>query len=298
MIHAIVNENAGDAPPGEGRAAQVQQLCADADLEAKVLTPRDDETLEQVAQRALDAGAQTLVAVGGDGTIAALAGVCHDADARLGIIPSGTFNYFARAHGIPQDAARAIEVLKTAPVRDIALGRVGEQVFLNNVSVGLYPTILREREDVYGRFGRSRAAAYWSVIKALATRPKSLHLRITLDGTAHDMRTMLTFVAASAYQLREFHLDGTQALEDGGFAMLTAPQDTRAALLRAAWRITRGKAVNGPDYQMRQARDIVIAPRQSRILVACDGEKRQMDTPLHISRHARPLRLIAPREDK
>lgn len=297
MIHVIVNKHAGDETDGESRVAQLGQALDAAGLVADVVTPRNNESLSECAKRLLSDGAETLVAAGGDGTIAALAGPCHCAGARLGVIPMGTFNYFARAHGIPQVVDQAVENLARGPEQAVSLGTVNGRVFLNNVSIGLYPAILRVREDVYDRLGRSRPAAYWSVLKTLAKRPRSLRLRVRLDGVGHHLRTPLVFVAASAFQLEEFGLAGVEAPREDSFAILVAPRVLRRALLRTAWRLARGKAANGPDYDLFTADDITIKPQHSDVLVACDGEKMHMDTPLVIKRHATPLRLIAPKVD-
>jgi len=297
MMHVIVNRHAGDGADSDSRIAQLRLAVDSAGLVADVVTPKARESLSDCAERLLDQGAETLVAAGGDGTIAALAGPCHAAGARLGVIPMGTFNYFARAHGIPQNPDHAAENLARGPEQAVALGMVNGRVFLNNVSIGLYPSILRAREDVYDRFGRSRPAAYWSVLKTLARRPGSLRLAVELDGAEHRLRTPLAFVAASAYQLEEFDLAGVEAPREGSFAMLVAPRVRRRALLRTAWRLAWGKAAKGPDYDLYTADEITIQPEKPDVLVACDGEKMQMDTPLVIKRHATPLRLIAPKAD-
>jgi diacylglycerol kinase family enzyme len=297
MINVIVNKHAGDKPDGDSRVAQLRQALNEAGVDAKVETPKDDESLSDCADRILAYGADIIVAAGGDGTIAALAGPCHAAGARLGVIPLGTFNYFARAHGIPQKLDDAVQILAQQPEQSVALGTVNDRIFLNNVSIGLYPAILRAREDVYDRIGRSRAAAYWSVLKTLARRPKSLRLTVVMDGTEHQLRTPLAFIAASAYQLDEFALDGVDALSSGAFAILVAPKVRRRVLLRAAWRLAWGKAMKGPDYELFTAHRLSIQPEKSDVLVACDGEKISMRTPLVIRKHETPLRLIAPETD-
>ncbi len=295
-MKVVLNVHAGDGPEGDDRVQQLQQALKAHALDAQVEIPNDGESLTECAERLLYAGAQTLVAAGGDGTIAALAGPCHAAGAVLGVIPMGTFNYFARAHGIPEALDDAVKTLAHTSSRPVTLGRVNDRIFLNNASIGLYPTILRAREDVYARYGRSRFAAYWSVLKTLGRRPRSMRLDITLDGVDHQMSTPLAFVAASAYQLDEFGLDGLQDHRNGSFALLIAPQVTQSAMLRTAGRLAVGLAEKGPDYMLYTARDIVIRPRLAKILVACDGEKMQMDTPLRMRQDDRPLHLIAPQE--
>ncbi|MCK7495945.1 MAG: acylglycerol kinase family protein [Comamonadaceae bacterium] len=49
-----------------------------------------------------------VVAVGGDGTLNTVAQAAHAAGCAMGVVPQGTFNYFARTHGIPADPADAV----------------------------------------------------------------------------------------------------------------------------------------------------------------------------------------------
>ena len=217
MMYVVVNVHAGDSQKSDSRLDRLKQALRDQEIEAEVLTPRDGETLQDCAERAIEDGADTLVAAGGDGTIAALAGPCHRTNTKLGIVPMGTFNYFARAHGISQELDRAVALLAQRPERDVALGTVNGRIFLNNVSIGVYPTILQEREDIYDRYGRSRIAAYWSVLKALARRPQSLKLKLKLDGATENVSTPLAFVAASAFQLDQFDLKGRDVRGSAGY---------------------------------------------------------------------------------
>lgn len=297
MMYVVVNVHAGDSQKSDSRLDRLKQALRDQEIEAEVLTPRDGETLQDCAEGAIADGADTLVAAGGDGTIAALAGPCHRTNTKLGIVPMGTFNYFARAHGISQELDRAVALLAQRPERDVALGTVNGRIFLNNVSIGVYPTILQEREDIYDRYGRSRIAAYWSVLKALARRPQSLKLKLKLDGATENVSTPLAFVAASAFQLDQFDLKGRDVLAKNMFPMFVAPQVTSRALLKTAWRLSLGKAVKGPDYRLLTAKEIEITPEESPVLVACDGEKTHMESPLRIRWSDRPLQLIAPQND-
>ena len=65
------------------------------------------------ARRAMEQGATTVVAWGGDGTVMGVAATLVNSDASLGIVPGGTGNLLARNLGIPLDARRAIEVALT-----------------------------------------------------------------------------------------------------------------------------------------------------------------------------------------
>ena len=75
--------------------------------------------LAAVAHEAAAQAATTrtaVVAVGGDGTLNTVAQAAHAVGCAMGVVPQGTFNYFARTHGIAADPADAVrELLASTP---------------------------------------------------------------------------------------------------------------------------------------------------------------------------------------
>ena len=61
-----------------------------------------------------------LVAAGGDGTINTVAHEAVLAGCPFGVLPQGTFNYFGRTHGIPEDLAEAVYALLRARMRPVS----------------------------------------------------------------------------------------------------------------------------------------------------------------------------------
>ena len=180
--------------------------------------------------------------------------------------------------GGPRPARRA------HPARS-SLGEVNGHLFLNNVSIGIYPAILRAREDVYRRWGRRRIAAHWSVAKTFVAFQRPLHLTLTADGRTWKAKTPLLFAARSAYQLESFGLAGADCVAGGQFAVYVAPDMGRAGLFLEAMRLARGAMQEGRDFDLTCTESMTIASRSRHLTVACDGEKFRMRTPLTL-RHA------------
>lgn len=297
-ICVILNERSGDHPEGATRRGRLEELIRRAGLDAEIRSPEPDDDIDAFAARAIrESGCTLLVAAGGDGTIAAVATACHGADVPMGVIPQGTFNYFARGFGIPEDMDGAVGVLAEGRLRDVPLGEVNGEVFLNNASLGIYPLILKTREGVYNRWGRSRLAAYWSVILALSGFRRPLKLKVTLDGQTRHIRTPLVFVANSAYQLEQFSLDGADAVRAGQFVLFTSRGTSTMALVRAALRLATGAAQKGEEFDLATGRDILVETGKKRALVARDGEKALMRTPIRFRLRDRPLKVMVPARD-
>src|SRR5687767_2693071 len=89
----------------------------------------------QAALAAAEDGARTLAVAGGDGSVAAVAGVAMEHDLPLVVVPVGTLNHFARDLGL--DLARpidALEAIASTHERSVDVGRINGRPFINNVS--------------------------------------------------------------------------------------------------------------------------------------------------------------------
>lgn len=93
-------------------------MFASRALPVKVYAASDSA---QAARNAIRDGFRTLVAAGGDGTIAGVASVLVDSDATLGVLPVGTLNHFAKALQIPLDFEQAVEVIAAGRTEKIDL---------------------------------------------------------------------------------------------------------------------------------------------------------------------------------
>ena len=270
------------------------------DLAMKVLGPRAElchvkgRDIAETARQAVRDGCATVVAAGGDGTIMAVASALNGSDCALGVLPLGTFNFFARGYGIPEDPEGAAEVIAAGHARPIDLGAVNGRLFLNNASIGVYPAILKERETVYRRWGRRRIAAHWSVLKTFWRFRRPLKVEIEVDGETRRFRTPLVFAARSAFQLEHFGLQGADCIREGGFAVFVSPDEGRFGLLSDAVRLAVKQMRLGEDFELICADRLVINTNRRRQLVACDGEKFAMEGPLEFEMVRHAFRIIVP----
>ena len=256
------------------------------------------ENLSEVARRAVDDGYGTVIVAGGDGTISTVAGVLAGTGVRMGVIPAGTFNYFARGLGIPEDIEGALDVIETGVARPAQIGRINDKVFLNNASLGAYPAILDQREGIYRRWGRSRIAAHWSTVKALLTATRPQRMKVTVDGEVRRIKTPLVFIANSAYQLDEFELEGADSIRNGEFALFMAEDCGRWKMLLFAVKLAWRRMGAGRDMTLICGREIRIESAKSHLLIARDGEKERMKTPFVFKVEDDVLDVIVPGEGR
>lgn len=290
-ICLLVNQESGRVKRDPAALETVEETLGG---NAEVRRVGKGKMIEAAARRAIDEGFEVVVPVGGDGTIMTVAGVAADTESALGILPMGTFNFFARGLGIPDDPSEAAKILLTGHPRAFSIGEVNGRVFLNNASLGVYPKILRARETVYRRFGRRRIAAYWSVAKTFARFQRPLSLTLDTGSETARIRTPLLFVARSAFQLEEYELAGADCVENGRFAVFAAPDGNRRDLFLQAWRLIRRNMQPGEDFVLRCETEFTVDAARRKVLVACDGEKFLMRYPLSFRMRSDALKVITP----
>ncbi len=256
---------------------------------------RRGATIEAQARQALAEGFRTLVAAGGDGTICAVASaVAAEPEARLGVISLGTFNYFSRSLGLPDEIEAAVEVIVQGHERPLNIGSVNGRIFLNNASLGAYPAILETREGVYRSFGRSRVAAYWSVVIALIRRRGHFEAEVHRNGEIRSVKAAMIMCVSNPFQLAEMDLGGVEAARKGELVMLIAPQRGPLQMLGMAFGLLRGKLRRHQDYDLVTGTEFLIQPRRPRQKVARDGEWHRERGPFRFRMVPQALRVIVP----
>jgi diacylglycerol kinase family enzyme len=262
-------------------------------VDARVHLVRGGPELVTTAARAAAGDAHVVVAGGGDGTIGTVSKQLVGTGKTLGVLPLGTFNYFARNLRVPLELDAALALMATGEATPIDVGEVNGQVFLNNASIGLYPAVLAKRETIYRRFGRSQLLAYASAALALIKPPGLLNLMLTADGQLMSRRTPLVFIGTNAYQLESFAVSGGTCLRNGRLVLYVTRPLGPVGLLRLAGRALAGRLRGADEFEVLCAGEVTVALRRRRIGVAMDGEVKHLDAPLRFALRRGALSVIA-----
>ena len=170
---------------------------------------------EDPAELARAADADALGVAGGDGSLGAVAAVAIERDLPFVCVPFGTRNHFARDAGLDRDDPIGALAAFGGEERRVDVGRVGDRVFLNNVSLGAYARLVHVREH----HRRRRAALARLRALAISLRhPHGLHLRI--DGEPVSARVVL--VANNRYELGMLSLGSRERIDRGELALYVA----------------------------------------------------------------------------
>jgi diacylglycerol kinase family enzyme len=237
-----------------------------------------------------------LVAVaGGDGTMGCAAQArVESGGGALAILPLGTRNHLARELGIPLDLAGAAQVAVTGATARIDLARVNDVIFVNNVSVGFYPLLVRWREAEQRRgFPKWLATlpAGWAALRRL--RHHRMYLRT--DGAEKRVRTPILFVGNNRYTLDAGQVGRRAALDDGTLSVFAVAARSRLGLLWFALRILLGRADPERDFDaLGECRQLRVESRSGLIDLAIDGELVPMPPPLQFEVLPRALEVRVP----
>jgi diacylglycerol kinase family enzyme len=101
-----------------------------------------------MAQQAVLAGAELVIAAGGDGTLHAVASGVINTNSALGILPMGTMNNIARSLKIPEDIEQACEIIATGETSRIDVGKNNDSIFLEVAGAGLEAALFPAAEEL------------------------------------------------------------------------------------------------------------------------------------------------------
>lgn len=301
-LRFVVNGKAGSSDADATREA-IESTLRDAGRAGEVLFAAPGELARVAREAAAQALAEgsAVVAVGGDGTINTVAQAAHAAGCVMGVIPKGTFNYFAREHGAPLETPEALRWLLAAQPEPVQISAINEQVFLVNTSLGLYPDLLQDRETWKARFGRSRLVAFGAGMATLLRAQRRLKLSIEWAGQQREVRTLTLFVGNNRLQLEQLGLGNAEQPSEGAAArsqitaVILKPIGT-LAMLGLMLRGALGQLGEASGIERFACQSLVVKPSRllgrRQVKVAFDGEVGWMRSPLTIRVLPQPLWLL------
>jgi diacylglycerol kinase family enzyme len=247
-----------------------------------------------LARRAVHEGHEIVVAAGGDGTVNAVASQVAGSRSALGVLAMGTLNHFAQDAGIPLDVMDAAKVIAAGHRVAVDVGVVNGRVFVNNSSIGLYPTVVIRRENRRKRTGSGKwTALAWASFSVLRRHPM-MDVALHVDGQAAYHRTPLLFIGNNEYIVRGPDAGTRQALRDGKLSIYITRRHGRLGLIALFLRALFGSLREALDLEAFNAARVTIATRRSRVAVATDGEVSVMETPLEYQSRPGALQLVCP----
>jgi diacylglycerol kinase family enzyme len=291
----IINRGGGSF--GEDSADKLRPLFEGHGIEAKILAVEPGEINRHCTEAAEEAGVDTLVAAGGDGTISTAAAAVAGTRMKLGVLPLGTLNHFARDAGIPLDLEEAVAAIAGGRTRQVDIAEVNGRIFINNSAVGLYPELVKSREAQQRLFGRSKRLAMLVAGMRAFWRFSRRRLDIRIAGHEGSIVTPLLFVGNNRYTMSLMGLGQRDAIDRGELCLYAPLASGPLHFLSVALRAVLGREDRQDDFvALDGIREVEIDSPRVSLMVATDGEAERMDTPLRYKVRPGALTLIVPEE--
>jgi diacylglycerol kinase family enzyme len=258
-------------------------------IEPIVLAPADD--LLRLAEQAVAEGADVLGMAGGDGSQALVATVASRHDVGFVCVPAGTRNHLAMDLGLDRDdVVEALDAFGDAVERRIDLGLVGDRVFVNNATVGLYAKIVQSpayREHKVG-------TALELLPAMLGPDAAPLDLRFTgPDGSEHTSAHLI-LVSNDRYQLGSGEGFGSRRSIDGGnLGIVAATFRSSAEIARLLESGASGRNWRPPGWVEWADASFQLESGQP-VEIGIDGEAMVLDPPIRFRTLPGALRVRIP----
>ncbi|MDB5680447.1 MAG: hypothetical protein JWO16_252 [Sphingomonas bacterium] len=290
-LPVIVNRNGGTASKLGDKLvptlrAAFEAAGADADVK-----PLDGDAVGEAMKAAAKKG--RVVVAGGDGTVSCAAQQLAGGDAELGLLPLGTLNHLARDLRLPTDLDEAAKIAATGKATAIDVAEVNGHVFVNNASIGLYPTMVRTREGLQDDKGWPKWLSALPAAYAALERLPHHRLRIDLGQGERSIVTPLLFVGNNVYSLDRSEIGQRASLTDGKLSVYAVAQRSRLALLWFAARALVGRAHRELDFiTLGECETLKVWSSGNSVEIALDGEVQRLASPLEFRIRPGALKVV------
>jgi diacylglycerol kinase (ATP) len=226
----------------------------------------------RLGRSAAEAGAELIVAVGGDGTLNEVVNGILERDwsGRVAVVPHGTANDFAAGLGIPDEAGAALEIALNGAARAVDVARVNGRHFVNVSTGGFGATATEEAPAEAKRLLGPMAYLITGVRLFAELTPVRARFEAA-DGIWYEGEMML-FAVGNGRQTGGGNLLTPRAeLDDGLLDVVVVPGMTRMDFLALLPDLRSGAHLDDPDVRYFQTSHLVVAS-EAELSVNADGE--------------------------
>jgi diacylglycerol kinase (ATP) len=259
LTFVIINPVSGPARRGTPR--ERVQLATDAleavGLRAEILLTESEGHASDLARHAVGAGAELVIAWGGDGTINEVGRALAFSDTALGIVPSGSGNGLARELGIPFSPRKALRHALTKPVRQIDAAEIEGRLFFNVAGIGLDALVAERVSRKHHAHGGLRRYIIASSRELMSYVPVEYTIRT--DADTFCQKALVVVVANSRQYGYGASIAPTARLSDGELDLvIIEDRGLVGNLLRMPFLMTGGLH-HQPGVTVRRVKDVTVS---------------------------------------
>lgn len=294
-IGAVINNASGVLSPEEAKRRLDdirEQLESRLSPHLLAIVPGSEvkKELEDILKYDLD----VLIIGGGDGTVSTAAELIADSDISLLVLALGTRNNFARDAGVPLDPLEAISLLDEMQIWQTDMGEVNDYKFINNATVGLYPKIVKEREERTEKRGWRKWWAQIVSVFIVFKRLPRMRMSVEADEISTSLYTPFLFVGNNEYQEIVSPNYLRKSLSEGKLWICIARSSGFGSLLLMVWHIIFKGIREATNLETHLVTELTVNTWKKTVTVAIDGEIHKLTTPLRFKIRNKCLRVIIP----
>ena len=274
--HPVLIINPGS---GGGKANKIGLASAATALGIETIVRKKGEKIPELANSAVDRGADHLLIAGGDGSQARVANVAIKRGVAFSCVPSGTRNHFAMDLGLDRsDPKKALSAAFDGVEFKVDVGRIAKRLFVNNVSFGVYAEALADPD-----YRAHKAKSIADAAAAKAEHPED-GLSVTApDGTVHDDIGML-LASNNPYQyIGAPDFAGRAALDTGLVGVIMADRSA-----------VNPSGISGSEIKEWTTQKLTVESAQKKVPVGIDGSLHKVKAPVDVRIDRAALRVVLP----
>lgn len=254
---------------------------------------------KNAAANAVERGFDIIIAAGGDGTLnEVVAGMSpFENRPKLGLVPMGTTNDFARAVHIPRKIDEAIDIIIQGDTIPVDVGLINDDRYFINIAAGGRITELTYEVPSKMKTVLGQLAYYLKGIEMIPSI-KATNMRIEYDDEVFEGEAMM-FLCGLTNSVGGFEKIAPDAsINDGLFTMMILKKCNIADFIRIASLALRGEHLNDPNVIYRKSSVVKVSPAEENaaIHINLDGEYGG-DAPVKFTNLKRHIEVFVPIND-
>lgn len=278
---------------GSGRVKVIEGMIREqidtSGIDYEIVYTRAANHATELSRQAAKENFDSVIAVGGDGSVNEAGKGLIGTNTSLGIMPAGSGNGLARHLKIPFRPANALKVIEDGKTILIDTVKINDETFLSIAGVGFDALVAK-------KYAKCGSRGFWSYLRIVTKEYmgyKPRKYRLNLDGRQIDTKALLIAFANSSQFGYNTSIAPDAELQDG---MVDVCIVQKIPILEAPFisQLLFMKQIDKTKYvDIIKAKNITLERKKGR-MINLDGEPARVGRNLNISVNPKSLRVIVP----
>src|SRR5688572_21004086 len=284
----VINPISGDIGKAEV-VAEIEEFCANEKIHATFFNTSGDNDLLRLKDELRTLRYDSVVAVGGDGTVHLAGSALINTELPLGILPMGSGNGLSKDTGIPQELSEALKVLTDYTIKAIDTLSVNNEICVHITDLGFNALVVKLFSE-----GESRGPTSYAFValqQYLTFEPHKYKIE-TDNGNFTGEAFMLTVTNANAFGSNAA-INPSGIIDDGKFEICIIepfPKTAGLELLYHLYNNTIGSSIYSKIIRCQRATIFNLEKDVTHI----DGEPIELGEKIDIKVLPKSLKIIVP----